>query len=94
MEIDIENLESSGWNYRVLQKEESSHPYYQIIEVYYDGDGKPFGWSQKPHTPIGNTPDDLKGEMELMMQAFGRPVLEEKTIDGEGILVEVEEGLK
>lgn len=69
-----------GWNYRII-KETLTGPdgdtadCYGIHEVYYDPDGKPTGWSDAIQ-PYGETLDDLKTDMSLMMQAFEKPVLD------------------
>ena len=61
------------WNYRVLREECADMDFFKIIEVYY-GDGLSWcdasidGW---------NSPDELKGTLEKMLEAFDKPVLED-----------------
>jgi hypothetical protein len=60
-----------GWNFRVVQHAR----HFDIREVYYDSNEEPVGWSEEAHAPVGNTPDDLKLELELMLKAFDYPVI-------------------
>lgn len=49
-------------------------PAFEIREVYYL-DGKT-GWTERPASPHGETVEDLKADIDLMQQAFDRPVLD------------------
>jgi hypothetical protein len=67
----------AGWNYRVvMHAERAGHHWYAVHEVYYAVDGTLAAYRDQ-HTPVGNDPDDLRGELELMLGAFDRPVIEE-----------------
>ena len=67
------------WEYRVVERM-SSHPHmddliwYEIIEVYYDDDGKLDATSDKIF-PAGDTVDDLREDLELMLLATSKPVI-------------------
>jgi len=67
-----------AWNYRVVKH--ISHPEhgdeYAIFEVYYDKRGKPEMMSFDPIAPHGETVDELKDDLDRMIEAFGRPVFE------------------
>ncbi len=69
-----------GWNYRVIRHtdEDTKSCWFHIHEVHYSNDGKVEGWTENPKTPVGNSTKDLKGEIELIMEAFSKPVLMEK----------------
>ena len=76
-----------SWNHRVLAMEIECELYYGIYEVYYDENGKPNGYSEKPVTVAGDTIDNLKCTLKRMHQAFRKPVLYE----GERFPQEVEQ---
>lgn len=76
----------SHWNHRVV-REVIEHPnlelsevVYQITEVYYNDEGAPSAWCQRSHSPYGNDLNDLRGELERMLRALDKPVLE--VVDG------------
>ncbi len=67
------------WNYRVMKKKNSEGDFeYGIYEVYYDEIGNISMWTQEPLTPVCSSSDDLKYEMEIMMEAFRKDILEYK----------------
>ena len=67
------------WEYRVVERI-ASRPHmddaiwYEIIEVYYDDDGKLDATSDKI-CPAGDTVDDLREDLELMLAATNKPVI-------------------
>lgn len=83
------------WNYRVIQQtyyslsiDNKKNIYYDIREVYYDSKGNIEGWDKECLEPFGETIKELKDKLNLMLEAFNKPILEE-TIDlftGESIL--------
>jgi len=78
----------NAWNYRlvVVKKEHNNLPYYTLTirEVYYNQGGHPFASSDadvditisplEPEDPI----DELKADLEAMLEAFKHPVLNEE----------------
>lgn len=78
------------WNYRIIRKTApGNHVFFEIHEVYYAADGATIeSWTENPIAPYGETADELRRSMELMEQAFARPILEIKTVDGEEMLFE------
>lgn len=58
------------WNYRVA--ENMSNDCYEIIEVYYDKDGKPERWI---HAGLEEwaSKDNLESTLKLMLEAFQKP---------------------
>ena len=72
------------WNYRVVKREVEKALSlgggvvisYAIHEAYYnDGEEKPFDIALEPCSPQGDTVEELRESMDLMMQAFDREVL-------------------
>ncbi|MBW1835147.1 MAG: hypothetical protein JRI62_10590 [Deltaproteobacteria bacterium] len=59
----------SYWNYRVIRKhyKESDTNTYQIHEVYYKEDGAIEGWTESAVEPLGETPDELREDIRLMI---------------------------
>ena len=68
-----------SWEYRVVEKV-SSRPHmddaiwYEIIEVYYDDEGKIDGTSDAVY-PVGDSVEDLRKDLELMLRATNKPVI-------------------
>jgi hypothetical protein len=78
-----------SWNYRVIRRIEESHvskqPVYCIATVFYDADGNITTFSADPAWPVGETPEELRHDIELMRQAFERPLVDERE---DGVLIE------
>jgi hypothetical protein len=62
---------STYWNYRVIESEDV----FRIHEVYYNSKGEITGFSENPITPLGDTLEELKGDLKYYLQALDRPVL-------------------
>lgn len=62
------------WNYRIVQKTHNESTYFGIYEVYYDDDTI-VSYSLEPIDPYGDTIEDLRGDIDLMLKAFNTPVL-------------------
>ena len=75
------------WNYRVLKFEEIFHEgqsiqreqWYEIVEVYYDNDGKPTMYGRR--TLSAETLDGLQNEADRMLQAVASPILDADMFD-------------
>ena len=69
------------WNYRIVKQTgiiaDRTWVHYYIKEVYYNKKGKINGWTEKFAYPGGQTPEEVIGDLELMKEAFNKPVLEE-----------------
>jgi hypothetical protein len=61
----------SHWNYRVVRKEGAL----AIHAVYYDDSGEVEGWSERPFSPVAESCDELRTNLELMLEALGKDVL-------------------
>lgn len=63
------------WNYRLVRRV-SDIPFLSIMEVYYDKDGSIRGWVDKEVTPYGESIEEIKDDLDLISQAFDRPIIE------------------
>ena len=78
------------WNYRVIRKNcpNGGQPTYQIHEVYYRENGSIDCWTQAPVEPLGTSEPQLRNDVHAFLGAFRMPVLEEKIVRGQSLLVE------
>ncbi len=75
------------WNHRVLRKKESDGNYYfQIHEVYYDENGKAWAATETPARPLGESQEELKETVQLMLNACDFPILDYDDIPEEGAI--------
>lgn len=67
-------------NYRVMiHRHIDSDDAYAIHEVYYDDDnGNPYGWTENPSSPFGETIEELRVNLKMMLAALDNSVLEYK----------------
>lgn len=65
-----------SWNYRVVRNEDGL----RIFDVYYDESGKPIGSNAAPTHVYGDSVDDLREQMNLMLDALALPILEKTDI--------------
>lgn len=77
------------WNYRVRASSvptgaDDYEEVYTIVEVYYDGDGMEFGgangMSWGTATAMGNSGEELRDDLQRMLQAFDKPILTEEDL--------------
>lgn len=70
------------WNYRIIEKyhKDTDSTTYHIHEVFYDSKGNIEAWTE-PIEPMGETLEELRSDMNLMLLAFEKPVLTEKMIE-------------
>ena len=67
-----------SWEYRVIREVagKTTHWYtYYIGEVYTD----PFGMTQEPIAPGGDSLDELRRDLQHMLSALDKPMLDAKT---------------
>ena len=67
-----------SWNYRVVKRleQDPSCPYtYSIHEAHYDDDGQVIGITEGSIEPNGETSKELKKDLETMLIAFDKPIL-------------------
>ena len=65
----------AAWNYRVIKRILEGESAFGIYEVYYDDSGAPSACSSSPCEPFGETPEDLKIELDMMRKATEQPTL-------------------
>ena len=66
------------WNYRVMRFTYSNGTsYFAVHEVYYDKDGAPNAYSAGACEPYGESLEELKSDMSMMLKAFHLPILTE-----------------
>ena len=70
----------NSWNYRVIRHKATKPAgkgieWLSISEVYYDKSGRIESWVKNEATPMGETFDDLAGDLELIQQALQKPIL-------------------
>lgn len=84
----------SYWNHRVIRKRypDSDTISYQVHEVYYADNGSIEQWTEDPVQPFGETAEELREEIRFFLQAFRRPILERREVDGEWALIPDEDG--
>lgn len=70
------------WNYRIVIDTETSPTVATVCEVYYDGDGKPFGFSRASVIFDSEVDGDMKfavrsitEQLENMMEDTLKPIL-------------------
>lgn len=68
-----------SWNYRIMKRKNSQGEFeYGIYEVYYDDQGKVSNWPLESMTPVCPSPEGLKHEMHIMLDAFNKETLDYK----------------
>ena len=68
-----------GWNYRLVRHTaEQGQVWFEIHECYYNKDGTISAWTEDPCHPSGETVEELRSDLERMMQALDYPVIEVK----------------
>lgn len=67
------------WEYRVVKHicEEDSFVWFAIYEVYHNGENE-LSWTVDNKAPCGDSLDELKTDLKMMLQALDKPVLEKK----------------
>jgi hypothetical protein len=72
----------SHWNHRVVRRVYpgalDGEVAYQIHEAYYGIEDKPL-ISTEPDHPHGETPEELREDLERMLRALDKPVLDYET---------------
>ncbi len=61
----------STWNYRVIEED----GVFVIHEVYYDDAGQPEYFTAEPVHPMGETLEELRGDLAYFQRALDLPVL-------------------
>jgi hypothetical protein len=64
------------WNYHVVIKDGQ----YAIYEIYYDDEGNIALFTEDPVYPMGESLDELRGDLEYLRHALTQPVLKYEEI--------------
>ena len=74
-----ESLGGGYWNYRIMQLEYKDkygrEKWYEMREVYYDGENNIWAWSASPETFSVESIDDIKHLKEQTALAMIKPIL-------------------
>jgi hypothetical protein len=75
------------WNYRVVEYRHAGYPdvpVFGVTEVFYSKKGKIRGWVAPSDygNQHGETPEELRHNLKLMLKAFKLPVLIESELPG------------
>jgi|TARA_R110002167_G_scaffold147043_1_gene339026 hypothetical protein len=65
-----------GWNHRVMKQKDGDDDYYQIHEVYYKKNGKVDGYTARGTSPCGNSLQELREDLELMLKSLDKEILD------------------
>jgi hypothetical protein len=68
---------TTNWDYRVIEID----GIFTIHEVHYNAKGDIISVSEDPMGPSGETLEELKDDMEYLLQALDRPVLRKEEIE-------------
>ncbi|MBN8766900.1 MAG: hypothetical protein BGP20_04235 [Thiobacillus sp. 63-78] len=63
------------WNYRLYREQFGDVTEITIREVYYDASGRPSGITERGVGPMGESPEELREDMAMMMSAFELPII-------------------
>ena len=64
-----------SWNYRVLAHKYEEEIYFEIHEVYYDENGIPNGYKEKPVTISGENIKGMRWALNKMKECLKKPIL-------------------
>jgi hypothetical protein len=64
------------WNYRIMKRKNDQGQFdFGLYEVFYDDRGKVISWTENSLTPVCDSEDNLKNELNVMMGAFEKQTL-------------------
>ena len=67
------------WNYRVIKTKDGEDDYYQVHSCYYT-DNKLDGTSVEPAKAAGNTLEELRADLQRMLDALDKPIIDETNL--------------
>ena len=70
-----------SWNYRVMKSKDGEDDWYQIHEVYCDEYNNVSGWTKNGATVSGNTIDEVRSSLKLMLASLNKEVLNQNKED-------------
>jgi len=79
--MKTEDLVEPYWNHRVIKKlDYVGEPYYEIHEVYYNGNHTIQAITVHPVNPYGESIESLRKVLNWMLKCTERPILVENEI--------------
>jgi len=67
------------WNYRLMRHIDAfGREYFAIHEAYYNDVGEVTAWTDDAASPMGQTMDEVRDDLEKMLRALDYPVVEVK----------------
>ena len=69
------------WNYRVVKSVINGEESYAIHEAYYNEDGEPKSITVDSIAAYGDSAEELKLDLERMLEALSKPILNEIDFD-------------
>ncbi len=70
-----------SWNYRVMKSKDGEDDWYQIHEVCYDEYNNVNGWTKNGATVSGNTIDEVRSSLKLMLASLNKEALNQNKED-------------
>lgn len=66
-----------SWNYRIVKSADpDGTEVWAVHEVYYDSEGKPEAWTERPSHPLGETWNELHRDFTHYQEAFTKRALD------------------
>ena len=69
-------MSGTYWNYRVVRQDRGDETAYAIREVHYDEEHQVASWTAHDMQPWGTSLDELRTDLQLMLLALEKPVLD------------------
>jgi hypothetical protein len=70
------------WNYRIFKETDKlGEDWFTVREVYYTESEEIEAYSAEPANPGGVTVEELRSDIEHMLQALEKPILDRKEVD-------------
>ena len=65
------------WNYRLMRHTDAfGREYYAIHEAYYNDVGEVTAWTDDAASPMGQTLEEVREELDRMLRAIDYPIVE------------------
>lgn len=69
------------WNHRVIKISDPAGEWFQVHEVFYEND-KAVSFTDQAVAPSGETPAELRRELEQFLRALDLPILDRSEVIG------------
>ncbi len=64
-----------NWNHRILAHKKGEETYFEIHEVYYNKEGKPYSYTEKGVSIIGEDLEEVNWVLDKMKECVNKPIL-------------------